>query len=103
VANSGENTYFKVPYGWHAISATALKSVTGSSGGWTVAYEAGKPAASDFLSFETTQPFVFAEIATLNSTTSSQMSYACCVTPCCPSRPPRGRAHLRKRGTRSPA
>ena len=75
VANSGQNTYFKVPSGWHAISATALKTVTGSSGGWTVAYEAGKPAASDFLSFETTQPFVFAEIATLNSTTSSQMSY----------------------------
>jgi hypothetical protein len=75
VANSGQNTYFKVPHGWHAISATALKSVTGSSAGWTVAYEAGRPAASDFLSFETTQPFVFAEVATLSTTTSSQMSY----------------------------
>jgi len=76
VANSGTNTYFKVPYGWHAISASALKTVTGNSAGWAVAYEAGsKPAASDFLSFETTQPFVFAEVATLNSTASSEMSY----------------------------
>ena len=75
VANSGKNTYFKVPHGWHQISASALKTVTGSSGAWTVAYEAGKPTASDFLSFAAAQPFVFAEIATLNTTTSSEMSY----------------------------
>ena len=46
VANSGTNTYFKVPYSWHKISDSSLSSelrtVTGSSGGgWTVAYEAG--------------------------------------------------------------
>lgn len=77
VANSGENTYFKVPSGWRQISAVALKTAGSSAeGGWAVAYEAGdKPTASDFLSFEATQPFVFAEVATLNSTTSSEMSY----------------------------
>ena len=42
IANSNENTYFKVPYGWHKISAASLKKVTGSSSGvWTVAYQAG--------------------------------------------------------------
>jgi hypothetical protein len=81
VANSGASTYFKVPHSWHQIGANALsaelKAETGSSGGgWTVAYEAGaKPAASDFLSFNTAQPFVFAEIDTLNSTAISQLSY----------------------------
>jgi hypothetical protein len=76
VANSGANTYFKVPSGWRQISPSALKTATGSSGGWAVAYEAGsKPTASNFLSFGATQPFAFAEVATLNSTTSNQMSY----------------------------
>jgi hypothetical protein len=81
VANSDANTYFKVPHGWHEIDAgalaTVLKAETGSSGGgWTVAYEAGsKPTADDFLSFATGQPFVFAEIGTLNSTASNQLSY----------------------------
>ena len=81
VANSGTSTYFKVPYGWHKISdsslSSELKTATGSAGGgWTVAYEAGhKPTAGDFLSFGTTQPFVFAEVGQLNSTASNQLSY----------------------------
>ena len=81
VANSDANTYFKVPHGWHKIDAgalaTVLKAETGSSGGgWTVAYEAGtKPTADDFLSFANGQPFVFAEIGTLNSDASNQLSY----------------------------
>jgi hypothetical protein len=81
VANSGANTYFKVPYGWHKISdsslSSELKTATGSSGGgWKVAYEAGhKPTAGDFLSFGTGQPFVFAEVGQLNSTASNQLSY----------------------------
>ena len=81
VANSGQNTYFKVPHGWHQISPSSLsselKAVTGSSGsGWTVAYEAGhQPTADDFLSFNTTQPFVFAEVGQLNSTASNELSY----------------------------
>ena len=81
VANSSQNTYFKVPHAWHKISdsslASELQSETGSSGGaWTVAYEAGgKPTAGDFLSFGTSQPFVFAEVGQLSSTASSELSY----------------------------
>ena len=77
VANSGANTYFKVPYGWHQISASALKKITGSSSGvWTVAYQAGsRPSANDILSFDTSQPFVFAEIGTLSSTGMNELSY----------------------------
>jgi hypothetical protein len=77
VANSKTNTYFKVPYGWHQISASALKKVTGSSSGvWTVAYQAGRQtSAEDFLSFDASQPFVFAEIGTLSSTGMNELSY----------------------------
>jgi hypothetical protein len=47
-----------------------------SGGGWRVAYEAGhKPTADDYLSFETGQPFVFAETGTLSSTASRSLSY----------------------------
>jgi hypothetical protein len=82
-SSSGANTstYFKVPYGWHKISdsalSSALKTATGGSGaGWTAAYEAGvKPTANDFLAFGTTQPFVFAEVGQLNSTASNELSY----------------------------
>jgi len=77
VANSNANTYFKVPSGWHKISDSALLKATGSSGsGWLVAYEAGtKPAATDFQSFQTGQPFVFAEVGELNSTATASLSY----------------------------
>ena len=81
VANSGANTYFKVPHSWHQIGADALsaelKAVTGSSGGgWQVAYEAGgSPTANDFLSFGARQPFVFAEVGDLTSAGSQALSY----------------------------
>jgi hypothetical protein len=81
VANAGASTYFKVPHTWHQISPGALSQIlqteTGSSGGgWTVAYEGGsKPTARDFLNFNTSQPFVFAEIGTLTSTASQGLSY----------------------------
>ena len=77
VANSNANTYFKVPSGWHKISDSALQKATGSSGsGWLVAYEAGRsPLATDFQSFRTGQPFVFAEVGELNSTATASLSY----------------------------
>jgi len=81
VANSGASTYFKVPHGWHKISDSSLTSelraaTGGSGGGWMVAYEAGgMPTATDFLSFNTSHPFVFAEIGTLTSAASNQLSY----------------------------
>jgi hypothetical protein len=72
VANSGQNTYFKVPAGWHKVSMKG----TSTAGGWLVAYEAGsKPTSNDFSSFATTQPFVFAEVVPLSATQSSEMSY----------------------------
>jgi hypothetical protein len=76
VANSGQGTYFKVPYGWHKISDTSLaaelKAVSSGSGArWLAAYEAGgKPTADDYLAFGTSKPFVFAETGTLSSTES---------------------------------
>jgi hypothetical protein len=81
VANSGSDTYFKVPYGWHKISDASLSSelkteIGSSNSAWTVAYEAGAaPTAGDFLSFDTAHPFVFAEIGTLSSTASNELSY----------------------------
>jgi hypothetical protein len=80
VANSGQSTYFKVPNGWHQIGTSALdhelQTELGSSAGWQVAYEAGsKPTADDFLSFGSSQPFVFAEIGDLTSTASQELSY----------------------------
>ena len=80
VANSGQGTYFKVPYDWHKISDSSLSSelraAAGGAAGWMVAYEAGrKPTASDFVAFDTGQPFVFSEIGTLNATASNGLSY----------------------------
>ena len=70
-----------MPNGWHQINGDALQKameqVLGSPGaGWQVAYEAGSsPNASDFLGFGNNQPFVFAEIGTLTSTASQELSY----------------------------
>ncbi len=80
VANSNQSTYFKVPYSWHKISdsslSSALKTGGGSGAPWMVAYEAGhKPTASDFYSFDTTQPFVFSEVGNLSSSQSADLSY----------------------------
>jgi hypothetical protein len=80
VANSNQNTYFKVPDGWHQIPASALnselKAANSSGAAWTVAYEGGKKAsAGDMFSFAPTQPFVFAEVGILSSSGSASMSY----------------------------
>jgi len=79
IANSSENTYFKVPYSWHKISdsslSSELKATNGGGAGWTTAYQAGaKPTAKDFLGFDISRPFVFAEIGALSSTETSEMS-----------------------------
>ena len=80
VANSGANTYFKVPYDWHKIGASALTSGEKAAGvggaPWQVAYQAGgSPSGGSFLSFDLNKPFVFAEIGGLDSTESQEMSY----------------------------
>lgn len=81
VADSSQNTYFKVPSGWHQISAQALSQALQSigesgSGAWSSAYDADSaPNASHFLTTEASQPFVFAEVGQLNSTASDALSY----------------------------
>ena len=81
VANSSASTYFKVPNGWHRIDGSALQKayeqVYGSAGaGWQVAYQAGtNPNAENFLGFDADQPFVFAEVGTLTTAGSQQLSY----------------------------
>lgn len=81
VYSTGRTADFKVPASWHQISpsslAKELETATGNSGGsWIVAYEAGShPTASDFLGFNTAEPFVFAETGTLNSSVSGKLSY----------------------------
>jgi hypothetical protein len=80
VANSSESTYFKVPHSWHQISGSALTKIEAElqypAGAWQVAYEeGGTPKASDFLGFGSAHPFVFAEIGSLTSAGSQNLSY----------------------------
>jgi hypothetical protein len=79
VANSSQNTYFKIPSGWHKIGSAALAAELQAqvgSGDWIVAYEPGaKPTAGDFGSVKDAQPFVFAAVTTLTASASSDLSY----------------------------
>jgi hypothetical protein len=79
VANSGQHTYFKVPNDWHKIGSAALAAVLNAqsaAGNWMVAYEpGGKPVAADFSSVKVSKPFVFADVGTLNSAASNELSY----------------------------
>ena len=78
VTDSAAKTYFKVPYGWHAISQSALSQAleTNGTGSWVSAFgaDAGQPP-NDVFSFDVAQPFVFAEVGTLGSAASAAMSY----------------------------
>jgi hypothetical protein len=78
VTDSAAKAYFKVPYGWHAISQSALAQTlkTNGTGVWVSAFgaNAGQPPG-DIFSFDVDQPFVFAEVGTLNSTASDALSY----------------------------
>lgn len=80
ISDSGNNTYFKVPYGWRQISHTdlcaQLKSATSDtcSTVWLTAYEAGKPSAHDFGSSTLGKPFVFAEIGPYSSQTGTPLT-----------------------------
>jgi hypothetical protein len=81
VADSSAKTYYKVPSQWHQISQkdldTALQAAGGSSNGvWSTAFDAGAaPSGSNFLASALTQPFVFAEVGTVSSTVSNELSY----------------------------
>jgi hypothetical protein len=81
VADSAAGTYYKVPYSWHQISQQALNSALQAAGGsgagvWSTAFDAGaSPSAGHFLAPDVSRPFVFAEVGTLSSTVSNQLSY----------------------------
>lgn len=78
VSDSAAKAYFKVPYGWHEISQSALAQAldTSGTGVWVSAFGAGPAESSgDVFSFDVDQPFVLAEIGTLNSTASDALSY----------------------------
>jgi hypothetical protein len=76
VSAAGANVHFKIPVGWYRISGPDLVSAmkaegVGYGGTWIAAYEAAPvPRVSDFMSFGTGQPFVFAE-AIMSSVTVS--------------------------------
>jgi hypothetical protein len=80
VANTGQNTYFKVPYSWQQINSTALvKAITNggsANGAWIVGYDAsGKPSAQHVLGMVPDSPFVYATVGQLNSATTDMLSY----------------------------
>jgi hypothetical protein len=81
VADSAAKAYYKVPTEWHPISqkdlAAALKAAGGSADGiWSTAFDASTaPSGSNFLAPSIDKPFVFAEVGTLSSTVSNEISY----------------------------
>lgn len=81
VADSAAMTYYKVPSAWHQISQhdlnAALQAAGGSGAGvWSTAFDAGAtPSGSNFLAPSISKPFVFAEVGTLSSTVSNELSY----------------------------
>ena len=81
VADTPAKAYYKVPSQWHEISQkdldSALKAAGGSSDGiWSTAFDAGMaPSGNNFLAPSINKPFVFAEVGTLSSTVSNELSY----------------------------
>ena len=81
VADSAAKAYYKVPTQWHQISQkdlnAALKAAGGSGDGvWSTAFDAGAaPSGSNFLAPAIGKPFAFAEVGTLSSTVSNEISY----------------------------
>jgi hypothetical protein len=81
VADTAAKAYYKVPTQWHPISQkdldAALKAAGGSSDGiWSSAFDAGTaPSGSNFLAPSISKPFAFAEVGTLSSTVSNEISY----------------------------
>jgi hypothetical protein len=81
VADSSAQAYYKVPSEWHQISQTdlnaALKAAGGSSAGvWSTAFDAStSPSGNNFLASSLGKPFAFAEVGTLSSDVSNELSY----------------------------
>ena len=81
VADGSAGTYYKVPSQWHQLSQKNLNAALtaeGLSGDgiWSTAFDgANTPSGNDFLAPDLSQPFAFAEVGTLNSTASNEVSY----------------------------
>lgn len=81
VADGSAGTFYKVPTQWHQLSQKNLDAgltAEGLSGAgiWSTAFDgASTPSGSDFLAPNLSKPFVFAEVGSLNSTASNEVSY----------------------------
>jgi hypothetical protein len=81
VADGSAGTFYKVPSQWHQLSQKNLDAALtaeGLSGDgiWATAFDgASTPSGNDFLAPGLSQPFAFAEVGTLNSTASNELSY----------------------------
>jgi hypothetical protein len=81
VADGKAGTYYKVPSAWHQISQTQLNAALVAAGAsctgiWCTGFDANSsPAGSNFLAPSISQPFVFAEVGTVSSTVSNELSY----------------------------
>jgi hypothetical protein len=82
VADSGANTYFKVPFGWHRISDVSLaaqfktpgRALGQVAGTWDIAYDADQvPAAVHLFSPNAKQPFAFAFVTPLTATATNAL------------------------------
>ena len=82
VSDSGANTYFKVPFGWHKISDVSLaaqfkspgSALGRAAGTWDIAYDADQaPAAVHLFSPNARQPFAFAFVTPLSATASNAL------------------------------
>ena len=75
VSDSGANTYFKVPFGWHKINDVSLaaqfktpgRALGQVAGTWDIAFDADQaPTAVHLFSPNAKQPFAFAFVTPLS-------------------------------------
>jgi hypothetical protein len=79
VSDSGAQTYFKVPYGWHQITsaslAAQLKNNASAHGIWEVGYDAApSPSAQHVFSPSTAHPFTLALVFPVNPAASRTLT-----------------------------
>ena len=83
VSDSGANTYFKVPFGWHRISDVSLaaqfktpgRGLGQAAGTWDIAFDADHaPTAVHLFSPNAKQPFAFAFVTPLSAAASRTLS-----------------------------
>lgn len=81
VSDSAAGTYYKVPHDWHQISQQSLDAELTAEGAsadgiWATGFDADSaPSADHFLASNANEPFVFAEVGSVSSTVSNELSY----------------------------